>query len=45
MKSPLIVEPTFQKALIIGCRGHIFEVLIEDQSKAERVFNRTLEWF
>ena len=34
-----------REGVIIGCDGHIFEVLTEDQSKAERVLSKTLEWF
>jgi len=34
-----------REGVIIGCEGHIFEVLTEDQSKAERVILKTLDWF
>ena len=34
-----------REGVIIGCEGHIFEVLSQDQSKAQRVLDRTLDWF
>jgi pimeloyl-ACP methyl ester carboxylesterase len=34
-----------REGLIIGCEGHIFEALSEDQSKAQRVLDRTVDWF
>ena len=34
-----------KEGMIIGGAGHIFEVLTEDQSKAERVLAKTIDWF
>ena len=36
---------SLKEGVIIGCEGHIFEVLTEDQSKAERVLEKTMDWF
>ena len=36
---------TLKEGFIIGCEGHIFEVLTDDQSKAERVLEKTIDWF
>ncbi len=33
---------SLKEGVIIGCEGHIFEVLTEDQSKAERVQEKTI---
>ena len=34
-----------KEGMVVGGAGHIFEVLTEDQSKAERVLAKTIDWF